>query len=296
MDTKANSLNRLGPSYWAFTLPGFIVFAVIVLIPFFIGIGYSLTTWNGISGNMPFVGMTNYKKLFTDDPGAISSLWFTIRFTVTVVILSNLIGFLLALGLTNATGGKGALRVIFFLPNVIGGLILGFIWRFIFVHGVPAIGTATGISWLSAPWLGDPKTAFWGTVVVYVWKTTGYLMVIYIAALLSIDRNMLEAASIDGAKPLRILFSIKIPLVMPAITVCLFLMISWAFKLFDVIFSLTNGGPYGSTESFALNIYNEAFIYNNYGYASAKAVLFTILVALISLMQVRTTKRREIQL
>jgi raffinose/stachyose/melibiose transport system permease protein len=300
MASKTSSLrirkNTLDSSFWVFTLPGFLIFSVVVLVPFVIGIGYSLTSWNGIAIQMPYVGLANYKKLITDDPRAMSSLWFTVRFTFTVVVLSNCIGFLLALGLTNATGGKGALRVIFFLPNVIGGLILGFIWRFILVHGVPSVGTATGIAWLSMPWLGDPATGFWGIVIVYVWKTAGYLMVIYIAALLSIDRSMLEAANIDGAPPLKILTSIKLPLVMPAITVCLFLMISWAFKLFDVIFSLTNGGPYGSTEAFALNIYNEAFLYNNYGYASAKAVLFFMFVALLTLVQVWLTKRKEVQL
>jgi raffinose/stachyose/melibiose transport system permease protein len=120
-------------------------------------------------------------------------------------------------------------------------------------------------------------------------------MVIYIAALLSIDQNLFDAANIDGARALSILFRIKIPLIMPAITICLFLMLSWSFKLFDVIFSLTGGGPFGATESFALNIYNEAFLYNNYGYASAKAVIFTVLVALLTLLQVKATKNREVQ-
>ncbi len=146
------------------------------------------------------------------------------------------------------------------------------------------------------PWLGDVITSFWGTVIVYVWKTAGYLMVIYIASLLSIDKSMLESATIDGASPFKTLLYIKVPLMMSAITICLFLMLSWAFKLFDVIFSLTGGGPFGSTEIFALNIYNEAFLYNNYGYASAKAVIFFIIVALITLLQVRATKKREVSL
>lgn len=282
-------------SYWIATLPGFLVFLSVVLIPFFIGFGYSFTAWNGIGKHADFLGLENYKNALSDDPKAIASVFFTARFTISVVIVSNLIGFLLALGITALKRGQGPLRVVFFLPNVIGGLILGFIWRFLLINGLPAIGELLHSDLLSKPWLGDATTAFWGTVIVYVWKTTGYLMVIYIAALLSIDQNLFDAAQIDGAKALSILFRIKIPLIMPAITICLFLMLSWSFKLFDVIFSLTGGGPFSATESFALNIYNEAFLYNNYGYASAKAVIFTVLVALLTLLQVKATKSREVQ-
>lgn len=292
---KRLSVNAATTSFWTFTAPGFLIFLAVVLIPFAIGIGYSLTSWNGIAKSMPFVGLANYARLFSD-PKAHASLWFTARFTATVVAASNLLGLLLALGLTGGSRFDRALRVVFFLPNVIGGLILGFVWRFILVNGFPALGAVTGIAWLANPWLGDAVTGFWGTVVVYVWKTAGYLMVVYIAALLAIDRHMLEAANIDGAGAIQTLVRIKLPLVMPAVTVCLFLMISWAFKLFDVIFSLTNGGPFSSTEAFALNIYNEAFMYNNYGYASAKAVVFFVLVAAITLVQVSLTKRKEVRL
>jgi raffinose/stachyose/melibiose transport system permease protein len=270
-------INHHNSSYWIATLPGFLVFLGVVLVPFFIGFGYSFTAWNGIGKHTAFIGLENYKNVVFDDPKAIASIMFTARFTISVVIISN------------------PLRVVFFLPNVIGGLILGFIWRFILITGLPAVGELLHSELLSNPWLGDATTAFWGTVIVYVWKTTGYLMVIYIAALLSIDQNLFDAANIDGARALSILFRIKIPLIMPAITICLFLMLSWSFKLFDVIFSLTGGGPFGATESFALNIYNEAFLYNNYGYASAKAVIFTVLVALLTLLQVKATKNREVQ-
>lgn len=292
---QQNRINHLNSSYWIATLPGFLVFFCVVLIPFFIGFGYSFTTWNGIGKHAAFIGLENYKKVLSDDSKAIASVFFTARFTISVVIISNLVGILLALGITALKQGQGPLRVIFFLPNVIGGLILGFIWRFLLINGLPAVGELFHSELLSNPWLGDAATAFWGTVIVYVWKTAGYLMVIYIAALLSIDQNLFDAAHIDGASTLSILFRIKLPLIMPAITICLFLMLSWAFKLFDVIFSLTGGGPFGATESFALNIYNEAFLYNNYGYASAKAVVFTVLVALLTLLQVKATKSREVQ-
>jgi len=293
---KTIKKKNMNTSFFLFTLPGFIIFLAIVILPFIIGFAYSFTAWKGVGSNLPFVGLDNYRKLFTDDTKALGSMFFTFRFTITVVIISNLIGFLLALAITALVRGQGLLRVIFFLPNVIGGLILGFIWRFLLINGVPSIGNLLNLEMLKTPWLGDVTTSFWGTVIVYVWKTAGYLMVIYIASLLSIDKSMLESATIDGASPFKTLLYIKVPLMMSAITICLFLMLSWAFKLFDVIFSLTGGGPFGSTEIFALNIYNEAFLYNNYGYASAKAVIFFIIVALITLLQVRATKKREVSL
>lgn len=282
--------------YWLFTLPGFLIFFIIVLIPFLIGIGYSFYSWNGISKYKEFINIANYIKLFSTDELALSSLGFTFKFTITVVIISNIIGLILALLIVKIPNFKGLFRVIFFLPNIIGGLLLGFIWRFLLINALPVIGNFLNIAAISFPWLGDPITSYWGTVIVYVWKTTGYLMVIYIASLLTIDKNILEAADIDGAKNSTVFFKIKLPLIMPAITICIFLMLSWAFKLFDVIYSLTSGGPFGSTESFALNIYNEAFKYNNYGYASAKSVIFFILVAIISTIQVNVTKRKEINL
>jgi raffinose/stachyose/melibiose transport system permease protein len=288
-------LSRQDRSFWAFTLPALLVFLVIVQIPFIIGIGYSFTDWDGVSSSPVFIGLQNY-RLLAGDERAITSLSFTVRFTFVVVIIANLLGFLLALGLTKGLPGTKVMRVVFFLPNIIGGLILGFLWRFVLIQGFQSIGKTTGWEFFQTPWLGDPLTGFWGSVVVFVWKTAGYLMIIYIAALLSIDKSLLEAAEIDGAGGMQKLFHIKVPLLFPAFTVCLFLMLSWAMKLFDVIFALTNGAPYGSTEIFALNIYKEAFVYNNYGYGSAKAVVFFIFVAAVTTLQVWATKRKEVQL
>ena len=283
--------NRTG--YGWFVLPSTLVFATIVLVPFLIGIYYSMTEWNGIGKTAVWIGMKNYLEIFNDRE-AWDSLWFTSRFTAVVVVLSNFLALVLALGLIEPIKGSGILRIVFFLPNVIGGLILGFIWRFVYTQGFPSVGHLTGAAFFLLPWLGNASTGFWGLVIVYVWKTTGYLMVIYLAALLSVDRSLLESAQMDGAGYLSRLVNIQLPMIMPAFTVCVFLMLSWAFKVFDVVYSLTNGGPYRATEAFTLNIYNEAFIYNNYGYGSAKAVLFFLFAALISLVQVHFSKRREI--
>ncbi|MDA3951833.1 MAG: sugar ABC transporter permease [Spirochaeta sp.] len=275
--------------------PGTIFFVVIVGVSFFLGIYYAFTEWNGVSQKAVWVGLENFRTIFSEDPRAGTSAWFTVRFTLTSVILSNVVGLALAMIVTQPMKLANTYRAIFFLPNVIGGIILGFIWRFIFSSGMPAIGELIPLEFFQLPWLGDPFTGFWATVIVFTWKTTGYLMVVYIAAIISIDDHLLESARIDGASQWQMFVNIVLPLITPAITICLFLMLSWATKIFDVIFSLTKGGPFNSTEAFALNIYYEAFQFNNYGLGAAKAILFFIVVGAFTLAQVSFTKRLEIE-
>lgn len=278
-----------------FVGPGFAIFAVIMLASFAMGIYYSFTRWNGVNKQAVWVGLANYAAILKGDEQAGIAAVFTLKFTLVSAVLSNLLAFALALALTMKLRLVSLLRTVFFLPNVIGGIILGFVWRFIFINGFGAIGELTGWRLFDLPWLGTPETGFWASVIVFVWQRTGYLMVIYIAAIVNINPDLLEAARIDGATPAQSLFSVVIPLVMPAFTVCLFLVLSWTTKMFDVIFSLTAGGPFGSTETFAMNIYYEAFSYNNYGMGSAKAVLFFLAVGIISTAQVMITKRWEVE-
>jgi raffinose/stachyose/melibiose transport system permease protein len=279
----------------AFIGPGFIFFAGIVLISFVLGIYYSFTEWNGVDAEAVWVGTRNYVEIFDGDKQAGISAWFTARFTVVSVVFANLLAFVLALALTRALKSANVLRTIIFLPNIIGGIILGFVWRFIFVNSFETIGELTGIGFFALPWLGTAFTGFWGSIIVFLWQRTGYLMVIYVAALVSINEDLIEAARIDGATWYQELFRIVIPLVVPAVTVCIFLALSWTTKMFDVIFALTQGGPYGSTETFAMNIYYEAFSSNNYGLGSAKAIIFFLVVGLISTAQVLITKRWEVE-
>ena len=180
-----------------------------------------------------------------------------------MVVVANLLGLALALILTQPMRFSRIYRVVFFLPNIIGGIILGFVWRFIFTNAVPRLAEVVPVGILQLPWLGDAQTGFWAAVIVFTWKSAGYLMVVYIAAIVSINEELLEAARIDGVSFWQMLMRIIVPLIVPAFTVCLFLMLSWSMKIFDVLFSLTQGGPYKSTESSALNIYYEAFQYNN---------------------------------
>ncbi|MGN7359399.1 carbohydrate ABC transporter permease [Paenibacillus sp. SAF-054] len=278
-----------------FVGPSTIFFAIIIVIPFLLGLYYSFTNWNGVSGQVTWVGIDNFKQILTKDPDFGKAFWFTVRFTVVGIILTNLLGFFLAYFLTKPLKSRNVLRTVFFMPNVIGGLLLGFIWQFIFIKGFSALGDATGWHFFNLPWLGDATTGFWGIIIVFVWQTAGYLMVIYISSINNIPKDIIEAAEIDGASKMQILKSVIVPLVMPAVTVCLFLAISWSFKMFDLNLSLTKGGPFRSTESVALNIYNEAFQNNRYGLGTAKAIVFFVVVAIITSLQVKLTKSKEVE-
>ncbi|WP_072337661.1 MULTISPECIES: carbohydrate ABC transporter permease [unclassified Paenibacillus] len=276
--------------------PALTVYALIIALPFALNVYYSFTNWDGVSGRVAWVGLDNFLHVLTSDANFGYSFWFTARFTVTVVILTNLVGFIFAYMLTHAFKTRNLLRTIFFVPNVLGGLLLGFIWQFIFVQGFASIGRLTNLAFFELPWLGTENTAFWALVIVFVWHGAGYIMVIYIAGLTNVPKDMLEAAMLDGANRWQVLKSVILPLIMPIITVCLFLTIAWAFKMFDINFSLTKGGPFNSTESVAMNIYNEAFVNNNYGLGTAKALLFFIAVSVITTIQVTLTKRKEVDL
>nr|WP_245805903.1 sugar ABC transporter permease [Bacillus alkalicellulosilyticus] len=282
-------------TYAAFVGPALILFLTIQIVPFFMGVYYSFTSWNGVSSVVEWVGLENYKRIFTNDQRFFNSFMFTTKFMIAAVIISNVVGFGLALLLNAALKTKNVLRTVFFIPNVIGGLLLGFIWQFIFVRGFAAIGDLTNLGFFQKPWLGDAETAFWGIVIVFAWQISGYMMVIYIAALQGVDNSLLEAARIDGANSFTLLTKIIVPLIVPAFTICFFLTISMAFKIFDLNISLTGGGPFNSTQSVAINIYQEAFTNNNYGIGSAKSIIFFLIVAIATTIQVMITKKREVE-
>jgi len=275
--------------------PALLFFIVIVVIPFFLGMMYAFTDWNGISDKVNFVGIKNFEHIFTD-VRFWTNFWFSIRYTFCYVIIVNLVAFILANLLTVPIRFRNLFRSIFFIPNVVSGLLLGFIWQFIFINVFPDIAEITNLGIFGLPWLGSASTAFWGLIIVSVWQSAGYIMVIYIAGMSNIPQELLEAAKTDGATAWQVLRNIKVPLIMPSITVSLFITMSWALKMFDLNLSLTNGGPFNSSVSVALDIFMEAFRKNHYGFGAAKALLFTILVAVVTFMQVRTTQKREVEL
>ncbi|MCR5716341.1 MAG: sugar ABC transporter permease [Lachnospiraceae bacterium] len=283
--------------YFIFLFPLLFTFAVTVIIPLILGIGYSFTDWTGIRYTQ-VVGFANYTAMFKD-PAFIWSVLITFLFVALNMILVNLVGFLLALLCTSGLRGGGFFRASYFLPNLIGGIVLGYIWQFVFSNVL--IGLTGNISMIS-----QTKSALFAIIVVYIWQYAGYIMLIYITGLTQIPGDVLEAAKIDGASPVQTLFQVKIPMIASTITICTFLTLTSAFKQFDVNMALTNGtgsvpnflGNYLSngTQMLALNIYNTAISKNNYALGQAKAVLFFIILAIVSLIQVRMSNKKEVEL
>lgn len=284
------------PWYALFTLPLLAVFALVVLVPFGIGFFYSFFSWDGLPLNPKiFVGADNYIRLFSDGR-FLASAGHTALFTALSVLVINVLGLLFALVVTTDLHVRNAVRTMLFAPYLIGGLILGYIWKFILGDAFRAIGEQTGLVSVFFNWLLDPRFALLALVVVITWQMAGYVMIVYITGIMAIPEEVIEAARVDGAGPLKTLFRVKFPLLIPSITVSLFLSLSNCFKIFDVNLSLTNGGPYSSTELFAMNIYREIFNQNNYGYGQAKAILFFIIVASITLIQVMAIKKKEVEM
>lgn len=273
------------------------VFATVVVIPFLIGVGYSFFSWDGLPLNPKvFVGMRNYTRLFSDSRFLVSARH-TVIFTVFAVVLINVLGLAFALMVTTRLKVRNVARAMLFMPYLIGGLILGYIWKFILGDGLSYIGEALGSeSVLLSNWLLNPTMAMVALVVVSTWQMAGYIMIIYITGIMAIPDDVIEAASVDGAGFWQTLTKIKFPLLMPSFTICLFMTLSNCFKIFDVNLSLTAGGPSNATEMFAMNIYNEIFSQSNFGYGQAKAIVFLLVVAVITLFQVSITKKREVEM
>lgn len=288
-------MKRKASGFWIFILPAVISFTLVVLIPAVKGVYYSFTDWNGIGQAANFVGLKNYVQILTKDTRFLHSFLFTFVFAIAAVICINVVGFALAMLVTQKFKGANFLRGVFFMPNLIGGILLGFTWQFIFVSVFDALGKKMNAAWLQG-WLSNPETGFAGMLIVITWQLAGYMMIIYIAQLQNIPESYIEAARIDGAGSWQIFRSITIPLVRPAFTIGLFLSISNSFKMFDQNIALTAGGPSNSTEMIALNIYNTAFKESMLGRAQAKAIIFLIIVAAISLTQLYVSKKKEVEM
>lgn len=291
-----NTKKLSGFWFWLFVLPALSTFIIVVIIPFTIGIFYSFVSRDGLGNNpMSLEGVANYFRILKDTRFRISFLR-TILFTFVSVVSINILGFLLALLVTTKLKVCNIARTMFFMPNLIGGLILGFIWKFLLSDAFKSIGEYTGATGLFFNWLLDPQMALFSLSVVITWQMAGYVMIIYITGMQAVPEEVMEAATIDGAGYVRKLFFVKLPLIMPSITICLFYSLSNCFKNYDINLALTGGGPGNTTELLAMNIYNEIFSYNNYGYGQAKAIMFFLLITVVSICQVMISKRREVQL
>ena len=268
-----------------FVLPTLLAFAVAFMVPFIMGIYLSFCDFTTVT-NAKFVGISNYVKAFTN-PDFLKALWFTVKFAVLAVVTINICGFALALMLTQNIKGRNIFRTIFFMPNLIGGIVLGYIWQSM-INGVLA---KFGVTMLL-----DPKYGYWGLIILMNWQLIGYIMIIYIAGLQNVSTDVLEAAKIDGANAWQTLTKVKIPMVMPSITICLFLTISNSFKMFDQNLALTGGGPSNKTTMLALDIYNT--FYGKVGFVGvgqAKAVVFFVIVAGIAMSQLVLTRKKEVE-
>ena len=278
-----NSYKKYFP---VFVLPTLIAFIIAFVVPFVMGLFLSFTEFTTVS-DADFVGFSNYIKAFREDTTFLSSLWFTVKFALVTVITINVIAFLLSLMLTRTVPATKLFRTVFFMPNLIGGIVLGYIWQVI-INGV--------LYNFNYSITSNPTFGFWGLVVLMNWQMIGYTMIIYIAGIQNISTDILEAAKVDGANGFVTLTKIIIPSVMPSITICLFLTITNSFKLFDQNLALTAGAPANRTQMVALNIY-ETF-YSRIGYegvGQAKAVVFFIIVAVIALAQLYLTRRKEVE-
>lgn len=293
MDQEKNLKDKI-ITYLIFAGVTTVAFFTVIIIPFAYGIYLTFTNWDGISANHNFIGFHNYIQAFKDK-AFWSSFGLTLKYVFLVVVLVNVIAFLLAYVLTSDMKGQNFFRTGFFTPNLIGGIVLGFIWQFIFSNILVYIGTKFKIPIFTTSWLVDPHRAFWTLVIVTVWRNSGYMMIIYIAGFMNVPKDILEAASIDGANGFTKLINIILPMMAPAFTICLFLTIQKGFMVYDLNLSLTGGGPYLSTELVSMHVYNQAFLSEKYGTGQAEAFFLFLVVALISVIQVYITKQKEIE-
>ena len=268
-----------------FVLPTLCAFILGFIVPFIMGIGLSFCKFTTVT-DAKFVGLSNYVDALQDTVFR-HSFWYTALFAVVSLAVINIIAFALAMALTQKMRGTNVFRTIFFMPNLIGGIVLGYIWQLIFNGILSKFGTALMLN----EWYG-----FLGMIILVSWQQIGYMMIIYIAGLQSIPGDVMEAAQIDGASGIQRLFKVTIPMMMPSITICMFLSITNGFKLFDQNLSLTAGEPAKMSEMMALNIFNTFYGRTGWeGVGQAKAVLFFILVVGIGIIQLRATRSKEVQ-
>ena len=272
--------------YWPiFTIPVMAAFAIGFVIPFILGIYLSFTKFTTVK-DAHFVGLANYRKLFADAT-YLHSFFLTLAFAIATIIIINIIAFFLAMALTQKLKGTNLFRTVFFMPNLIGGIVLGYIWQLIFSGILVHFNTALNL---------NARLGFWGLVILVCWQQIGYMMIIYISGLQSIPTDVMEATEIDGANGVQKLFRVTLPMMMPSITICTFLTLTNGFKLFDQNLALTGGAPMKQTELMALNIYQT--FYGRVGFegvGQAKAVIFFLIVIVMAGLQQYFTKSKEVQ-
>jgi raffinose/stachyose/melibiose transport system permease protein len=286
--TRSRRGRRFALGMWWFLLPALIPYVFVVIVPSIQGAGFSFTDWDGLNPNWNFVGFDNYLRIF-GDAAAVRALSNTLLLAVAVTIIENAIGLALALALNSRIRSKHVLRVVFFMPVVIITIVVAFVWQFIYTPSGPIneVLRSIGLDGLAQNWLGNPNLALSAIAVIVIWQFSGYAMVIYLAGLQGVPAEQLEAAALDGAGPVQRFWYVIRPLLAPAITVNLMLSLVRGLMIFDQIWVTTQGGPASSTNSLSTLIYRNAFQYGEFGYSAAIAVVLTVFVAVLGVIQYR---------
>jgi raffinose/stachyose/melibiose transport system permease protein len=290
----ARSRRRRTTPPWWFTVPALALFTFVVLVPSARGMYYAVTDWDGLDPNFSFIGLRNFTDML-HDPDALQAVWHTLVIAVAITVIQNGIGLLLALGVNSMIKTRNFLRVLLFAPAVVTPIVTAYLWRNLLGPdgAVNSFLGAVGMGSWRQDWLGDPQLALWMIVLVIVWQFAGYSMVIFLAGLQSIPREIYEAAAIDGTGSLRRFWSVVRPLLAPAITINLMLSIIGGIKLFDQVYALTGGGPGHATDTISTLIYKDAFTLGEFGYSIALAVVLTVIVAIASAGQYAVLSRNE---
>ncbi|MEV0202192.1 sugar ABC transporter permease [Nonomuraea sp. NPDC050691] len=288
---------RRGPRRgWLFVVPALFFYGLVVLYPSVAGAVYAFTDWSGLGSQVNPVGLANFGRLL-GDAEAVGSLWNTLLLAVALMIVQNVIGLALALALDTAIRGRNLLRTLFFAPAVLPPLVIGVLWKYVYSPGGPLDGllAAFGLEGLQQSWLGDESLALWSVVVAIVWQHAGLSMVIFLAGLQGVPKELYEAAALDGASRRQRFRYVTLPLLAPATTITLVLTMITGLKLFDQVFAMTGGGPGYATETLSLNMYKQAFVLNDYSYGTALALVLTMIVAFISFLQLKVLRRLEVE-
>ncbi len=279
-----------------FTLPALICIGIMFYIPFVMGAYYSFTKWDGIAKDPVWVGLKNYKEIFSSSSNFMTSIGFTIGYTIIFMLVSNVLALALATALTKKVRFANVYRSIFFIPYIMSMTIVGFVWKFIFSKGFATMYDTLGWGFFNWSWLGDPKIAFYAVTLVGIWQSLGFYIVLYIAGIQGLPQDVMEAAIVDGATRPQRFFRVTLPLLMPSITTCVFMSLTNGLKVFDIILALTKGGPGQSTYSATMKIYMDTFTNNLYGMGSAEAIVYFIFVLIITQSALKLMQRKEVSL
>jgi len=290
---KQNTLSYKIKQYLMFAGPGTILFFCVVIVPFIYGVYLTFTSWDGVSAKKPWVGLANYAAAFADKDYW-AALGRTAIYSIFAVVLINILAFFLAYLVTSGVKGQNFFRSGFFVPNLIGGIVLGYVWKFVFNRAFVALGSAIAGGTVPSI-LSTPKGAMLALIIVSVWQYAGYMMLIYVAGFMSVSEDVKEASSIDGCNASQTMWNVTVPLMRASFVQCLFLSITRCFVVYDVNLSLTKGEPFGSSVMAAMHVYNQAFTYKNYGLGQAEALILFVVCAIVGVTQVMIGKKGEVE-